>query len=418
MRKKYGLLITGLMLCAVGFFAWVYQMLSGLAITDLSNSFSWGLYMGSFEFFIGMSSGGMLVFSIAYIWNVECLKPFIKAGSIASLASVIAAGAAILTDLGQPLRVLQMLLTPNFGSPLFWDVLVLGIYAVLCFAAVLLQFLPETKKFKGRRGFKLDCESYSKGLSYFTFPFIAVLNAVTTLMFAVQNAREWWHSALLPADSVAVAAAVGLSFMMLIGALLLGEEGFKTWNKGFKLLTKLAGIALLIHLCFTALELTTIAWSNTAEGGHLLKLLFEDYGVLYFAEIAAPCIAMLVYLTVNSKYRKIMVSMNVFVIAATFIHRMMLLLPAFNSIPLTIPVAGIPNTLWSVPISSGILKEGQELFVTYWDYAPTVLEWCVALLPVGIICVMIAGAMSLYPELPEMKKKVVFVDRKNEADGI
>ena len=418
MRKKYGLLLTGLILCAVGLAAWVYQMMSGLAITDLSNSFSWGLYMGSFEFFIGMSSGGMFVFSIAYIWNVESLKPFVKVGAIASLASVVAAGVAILTDLGQPFRVLQMLLTPNLGSPLFWDVLVLGIYAVVCFAAVLLQFLPETKKFKGKRGFKLDCESYSKGLSYFTLPFIAVLNAVTTLMFAVQNAREWWHSALLPADSVAVAAAVGVSFMMLIGALLLGKEGFETWNKGFALMAKIAGIALLVHLCFTVLELTTIGWSNTAEGSHLLKLLFEDYGGLYFAEIALPCIAMMIYFIAGSKHRRLMIVMNVCVIAATFIHRMMLLLPAFNSIPLTIPVAGIPNTLWSVPMSSGILKEGQNLFVTYWDYAPTVLEWCVALLPVGIVCVMIVGAMSLYPELPEMKRKIAFVDGSNEVEGI
>ena len=96
----------------------------------------------------------------------------------------------------------------------------------------------------------------------------------------------------------------------------------------------------------------------------------------------------------------------------------MLLLPAFNSIPLTIPVAGIPNTLWSVPMSIGILKEGQNLFVTYWDYAPTVLEWCVALLPVGIVCVMIVGAMSLYPELPEMKRKIAFVDGSNEVESI
>lgn len=404
MRKKYGVLILGLILCGIGLSAWIYQIISGLAITDLSNSFSWGLYMGSFEFFIGMSSGGMLVFSIAYIWGVKSLTPFVKIGTITSLATVVASGIAILTDLGQPSRVLYMLLTPNFASPLFWDVIVLGIYVVVCFIAVLLQFLPDTKKFGEKEGFKAACEIHSKRLAYFTLPFIAVLNAVTTLMFAVQNAREWWNSALLPADSVAVATAVGISFMLLIGALLLGKEGYKFWSEGFTLLTKIAGVALLVHLCFTALELVVIGWNNTLEGKHLLGLLANDYGWLYGIEIILPLIAMVVYIGVKDGKRSWIMTMSIFVIVAIFIHRMMLLLPAFNSIPLSIPVAGLQSESWSVPIASGMLREGQDIFVTYWNYTPTLLEWCVTLLPIGIILVLVTGAVCLFPELPGEKK--------------
>ena len=59
MKKRYLTLALGLLLCAAGFGGWVYQIMKGLAVTNLSNSFSWGLYMGTFEFFIGAASGGI-----------------------------------------------------------------------------------------------------------------------------------------------------------------------------------------------------------------------------------------------------------------------------------------------------------------------------------------------------------------------
>lgn len=404
MKRRLTTAAVGFGLCAVGFLAWIYQIWKGLAVTDLSNSFSWGLYMGSFEFFIGLSSGGMLLFSIAYLWNVESLKPFVKLGALGSLASVVAAGVAILTDLGKPFRVLQMLITPNVKSPLFWDVLVLGLYAVICLTAVLLQFLPEANRFRFRRSFRLDCEVYSKRLSYVALPFVAILNAVTTLMFAVQTSREWWHSALLPADSVAVATALGLSFTMLLGLVTSGREGYSSWRTAFALQAKISGVSLLAHFFFTILELVTIAWSGKAEGQHLLYLLFDTYGVLYFVELALPFVAMTIYFLPMLEKRRFLAGANLLVILGSFVHRMMLLLPAFNSIPLTIPVAGLEGTLWSYPIASGIIQPGQDIFVSYWSYFPSLIEWCVALLPVGFVILVLAGVMCLTTVVPKPKK--------------
>ena len=402
MKKRYVAFGLGLLLCAIGLAGWIYQIIRGFAVTNLSNLFSWGLYMGTFEFFIGVSSGGMMLFAIAYLFRVEALKPFLKLSAVTSLVCVVASGVAILTDLGQPFRVLQMLLTPNLGSPLFWDVVVLALYFILCLIAVLIQFLPDIGRNRDRRGAKLDREERSRKLSYVALPLVVIMNAVTTLMFAVQNTREWWHSALLPADSVAVATALGMSVMMLVCLLAVGKSSFKIHAAAFNLMAKIAGVAILIHLGFTALELVTLSWSGTMESKELLELIFGHYGLLYTAELALPLIAMFAYFTRLSRKAPVGLGvMNLLVIIGSFIHRMMLLLPAFNTIPLTISVAGLEENLWAYPIASGILEPGHDLFVTFWDYAPSLVEWIVNLLPFGMVILVLAGAMIFHPMLPE-----------------
>ena len=408
MKKRYIALALGLILCAAGFAGWVWQIIQGLAVTNLSNSFSWGLYMGTFEFFIGAASGGMLLFSVAYLFRVKSLMPYVKLGAVTSLACVVASGVAIMTDLGQPFRVMQMILTPNVGSPLFWDVIVLGLFAVISLVAVLIQFLPDMSKKVSGRDCEMQRDKRSKKLAFLALPMVVIMNAVTTLMFAVQNTREWWHSALLPADSVAVATALGLSVMMLVGLLSGGKKGFQANAFAFDLLAKISGVAILIHLFFTVLELATLAWSGAAEGRELLELIFGHYGALYAVELALPALAMAVYFTsVSWKRPMVLGLMNIFVILGSFVHRMMLLLPAFNSIPMTIPVAGLEENLWSYPIASGILKPGEDVFVTFWDYAPSLMEWCVNLLPFGLVVLVLAGAVIVNPKLIPAKSAAV-----------
>ena len=396
MKRRHMTLLLGLVLCGAGLAGWGYQLMNGLAVTDMNNLFSWGLYMGTFEFFIGVSSGGMLLFSLAYLFRVESLKPYAKVGAFCALGSVGAAGVAILTDLGQPFRVLQMLLTPNFGSPLFWDVVVLGLYAVLCLAAVVIQIIPDLKKHRGNRNAVLDMEERSRKLSWAAFPFVFVMNGVTTLMFAVQNSREWWHSAILPADSMAVGVCLGLSFMLLVCAVVTPEEAFQRDRAGFLCMARTAAGALLLHFVFTALELVTLAWSGSEESGHLLELLFGTYGLLYVAELLLPFLAMLAFLARRRKKAWYGVS-GLLVVIGMFLHRMMLLLPAFNSIPLTLTVPGAQEELWSFPVSSGIFEEGQDLFLTFWNYVPTPVELCVNLLPFGVVIVFLAGVYVFFP---------------------
>ncbi|MDO5142491.1 MAG: polysulfide reductase NrfD [Eubacteriales bacterium] len=387
MKRRYLGLLIGLVLCGAGLAGWIYQIINGLAITDMNNLFSWGLYMGTFEFFIGVSSGGMLLFSLAYLFRVDSLKPYAKLGAFTAFGSVVAAGVAIMTDLGQPFRVMQMLITPNVASPLFWDVIVLGVYAIICLVAVILVI----KDGKNEQAFAAK----ARKLSWVAFPFVFIMNAVTTLMFAVQNSREWWHSAILPADSMTVGVNLGLSFMLLVCAITVPANSFERDRAGFQLMARIAAGALLVHFAFTALELSTLAWNGSEESKHLLDLVFGTYGTLSLFEMLLPFLAMLALMAKGRGKTWYGVS-GLLVVVGMFIHRMMLLLPAFNSIGLTIPVPGAEPELWSFPISSGFFEEGQDVFIRFWDYAPTPLELCVNLLPFGVVIAVVALSKILF----------------------
>lgn len=392
MKKKYTALAVGALLCAVGLAFWLYQILQGMVITDLRNPFSWGLYMGTFEFFISVSSGGMLLFAVTYLWRVEKLMPFAKLGSVVSLACVIASGVAIMTDLGQPLRVLKMLLYPQFGSPLFWDVVVLGLYAVVCVVAVVIQILPDTKKHKGDRKALAQRDARSRALAFVALPMMVLMNAVTSLMFAVQNTREWWNSALVPVDSVAVGVAAGMAIMLLICALTVGRENWPRHVDEFILMAKIAAVGLLAHLFFSFMEIVPLQWSNTPESRELLELVLGRYGWLYTLEMVLAAVAMVIFfLSLSGHSRRVTAFAGILTLLSAFSHRMMQLYPAFNAIPMNIPVTAGGETIhWTFPIATGVLEEGKDLFVRSYDYFPSLPELAVNLLPFGLVILVVA----------------------------
>jgi molybdopterin-containing oxidoreductase family membrane subunit len=47
----------------LGLAAWIYQLSTGLIVTGMRNVVSWGLYITSFMFFVGLSAGGLIVSS-------------------------------------------------------------------------------------------------------------------------------------------------------------------------------------------------------------------------------------------------------------------------------------------------------------------------------------------------------------------
>ena len=398
--KKTAALIAGAAMCVAGLAAWAYQLIAGMQVTNLRNSFTWGLYMGSFEFFIAMASGGMFVFAIAYLWDIKQLKPFTKIAAIGSLASVVASGVAIFEDLGEPFHALYMIITPNVGSPLFWDVIILTLYVIVCVVAAVLTILPDTKKHMDDRGYRMDNEEKCRKFSYIAFSAAFLVNIVTSLMFATQNTREWWHSALIPVNACAEALAVGISFTILLCVIMAKHETFVENSDGIRLLARIAAAAIAAYIVMSFIEIIPIAWSGTQESRHLLHLIFHTYGALFWLEILLPLVAMILFIVGGGLGKELVAAASVLVIIGIFIQRMMLLLPAFNSIPLTLPVAG---KLWTFPIAGGTFTEGEDVFVRFWNYAPSAVEWIVGILPVGLIVFVMAGSAILFRLLPDQE---------------
>ncbi len=101
-KKSSFVLGLGLALMLTGLVTWGYQIARGLIVTDLRNPFSWGLYISTFAFFVGIAAGGLIVSSSVYLFNIEQLKPFTRIASLSAFASTLGATAMILPDMGLP----------------------------------------------------------------------------------------------------------------------------------------------------------------------------------------------------------------------------------------------------------------------------------------------------------------------------
>jgi molybdopterin-containing oxidoreductase family membrane subunit len=226
-------------------------------------------------------------------------------------------------------------------------------------------------------------------------------------MFAVQPSREWWHSAVLPVDAIAVGAATGIALMLIVQSIVCSDEGYEKWNSGFVILARIGAAAILAHFVFSILELVTIAWNGGLEGQELIHLVLGKYGFWYFIEMVLPLIVMIAWFLYKGGSRKLVSIFSVLVLIGMFIQKMMHFMPAFNQIPLTLPSGGAANTLWSFPISSGFFREGEDLFIRSYDYMPSMPEIAVGLLPVGLLIFVIAAAYALFKLIPEAWQKQI-----------
>ncbi|HHO47484.1 MAG TPA: molybdopterin oxidoreductase, partial [Desulfobacteraceae bacterium] len=141
-QMKSGLWVSGALFLAA-FVVWLYQLREGLILTNMVNSYSWGLYISGLAFFVGNAAGGLVLTSSIYLFGVKQIKPLAKLGALTAFANVTAAMLIVLPDIGRPLRLYNLLLHPNFMSPLVWDVLVLNLYALASAVYLYILMLPE-----------------------------------------------------------------------------------------------------------------------------------------------------------------------------------------------------------------------------------------------------------------------------------
>ena len=114
-----------------GIVLWGVQLSGGMVQTGMRNLDSWGLYITSFMFFVGLSAGGLIISSVPKAFGIAGFGGISKVAVMSSIACTVAAIGRVVVDLGQPARLWELFAYSNLGSPLMWDIVVLGTYLIL-----------------------------------------------------------------------------------------------------------------------------------------------------------------------------------------------------------------------------------------------------------------------------------------------
>lgn len=403
--KKIGFLVTFLFMVA-GLLAYGYQYKEGLVLTNMRNSYSWGLYVSSLAFFVGNAAGGLVLTSLIYLFGVTSLKPFAKIGALTAFANVTAAMLSILPDIGQPIRLYNMIVHPQLLSPLVWDVLVLTLYAGLSFVYLYLLMLPDLFGTPLEQiALKVDnpkefSEKWAKRLAPFSLVAAVGIHVITAWVFATQGGRDWWHSAALAPDFVAVALASGTAIVFVVALLTYGIK--EQYQQAYRIMAIFIAVAFFIHLFLMYNDFFIHTWYGARDAVDTLSVTVKDYGLAHAFEVAVP-LAMVILL-LSSRVRKktgAMIISCCFLIMGVFVHRFLLMPGSFDKIPLTISPLGLQNVEWAAPIASGRYDLALDTFVTRWHYFPSGIEMAIFLGVVAYVGFLIILAIEMLPIVRE-----------------
>ena len=90
----------------------------------MSRDVTWGLYIAQFTFLVGVAASAVMVVLPYYLHDYKAFGRITILGEFLAISAVTMCMLFIFVDMGQPARVLNVLLYPTPNSMMFWDMVV------------------------------------------------------------------------------------------------------------------------------------------------------------------------------------------------------------------------------------------------------------------------------------------------------
>jgi molybdopterin-containing oxidoreductase family membrane subunit len=257
-NRRYWLWISLLLACiSAGSVMYLRQLSVGLGITGMSREVSWGLYIGQFTFFVGVAASAVMVVIPYYLHDTKAFAKVALLGELLAVASVSVCMLFIFVDMGQPGRVLNVLLYPSPHSLMFWDMVSLSGYLLLNGILAYNNLVAEQTGTQSPR--------WLKPVVYLSIPWAVSIHTVTAFLYSGLAARPLWMSAVMAPRFLASAFAAGPALLVL---LILALRWTADYNAGEAAIDKLAIIvtyAASISVFLMAVEIFTSLYSGIPQ---------------------------------------------------------------------------------------------------------------------------------------------------------
>ena len=362
------------LLVLLGVSAWIYQLTQGLIATGMRDVVSWGLYIFTFAFFVGLSAGGLIMASGAEVFGVKALRPLARIGVLTAAASVAIAAMTIIPDLGNPQRVWELFRYPNWSSPLVWDIVIIICYFV--FAVVDLWVLA------GRRPSSTQAKAL-RVLAYVGLPMAVLLHSITAWIFGLQISRPWWNTALMAPLFVTSAILSGTALVALVALAAYRFDRLHVPDETWRAVCGLMATAIAVDLFLVGSDYVTLLWGNVPRERAALNLILPggSWQWLFWLEWVAGGLVPFVLLVVprfRSRLSLVAVS-SVLVLVGVYAFRIELV------------VGGMIKPLLHMPpgIAIGTYKITQTSFQFTGMYHPTWVEYSIVVGLTALLALLI-----------------------------
>ncbi len=269
-RRYWIWVLCLLVVIGVGFLFYLHQLNFGLGVTGMSRNVSWGLYIGQFTFMVGVAASAVMVVLPYYLHNHKEFARMAILGEFLAISAVSMCMLFIFVDMGQPMRVLNVMLYPHPSSLMFWDMLSLSGYLALNVTITLVTLHAEQQGVTPRH--------WIKPVILLSIPWAISIHTVTAFLYSGLPGRFSWRTAIMAPRFLASAFAAGPALLIVLCLLLRNLTGFDVGKKAIKTLAVIVTYAMIINVFFILMEFFTATYSHVPE-------LTEDFQNLYLGTL-------------------------------------------------------------------------------------------------------------------------------------
>ncbi len=260
-----------LLIIGAGAIVYLEQFMNGLVITGMSRDVSWGFYIANFTFLVGVAAGGVMVVIPYYLHDYEKFHRITILGEFLAVACLVMCLLFIVVDLGQPTRMLNVLLYPTPKSMLFYDMIVLNGY-------LFLNIVVGWKVLEAERN-QVEPVWWTKPLVLISIPFAIGIHTVTAYLYCGLPGRGFWLTAILAPRFLASAFAAGPAFLIILCYFIRKFTKFDPGWEAMQTLSKIVCYAVIANIFFFLCECFVVFYSGIpGHKAHLQYLLFGYHG--------------------------------------------------------------------------------------------------------------------------------------------
>lgn len=366
-------------LAGMGTIAYLYQFAVGLGVTGLSRDVSWGLYIGQFTFLVGVAASAVMLVIPYYLHDYKKYGKIVILGEFLAISAVTMCVLFIFVDMGQPMRIMNVMLHPTPNSIMFWDSVVLSGYLALNL------IIGWTTLHADKKGVRPP--TWVKPLIYLSIPWAVSIHTVTAFLYAGIPGRHFWLSAIMAARFLASAFAGGPALLIILALIVRKFTKFDPGKEPIMALSKTVAYAMCANVFFLCLEVFTALYSGIPGHAHSFQYLYMGL----------------------DGYNKLVPLMWTSSILAVF-SLVLLLVPQFrkNENTLVIACVALFTSLW-IDKGFGLIIGGfvPNMFERVTEYWPTITE---TIITIGVWAIGLMVLTVLYKIAVTVREESVYED--------
>jgi molybdopterin-containing oxidoreductase family membrane subunit len=172
----------------------------------------------------------------------------------------------VFVDVGQPFRMMNILIHPTPSSILFWDTVVLSGYMLLNIVISHVVLDSERKS--------IPPPKWIKPVIIISIPWAISIHTVTAFLYAGLAARPFWMTAILAPRFLASAFSSGPALLLILVFIIKRITKFDPGKEAVQKLALIILYAMAVNIFFILMEFFTAFYSSIPEHAHHFQYLF------------------------------------------------------------------------------------------------------------------------------------------------